>query len=114
MQAKPATAFACKLLLEGAKTMTRIENAGLRVDVPYLDRCIDQVKKTIAAKEEAIKEDEIYQLWGKVYGNQMKLDSKAQLGHIVFDRLGHKRNKFMGAKNDVAAFEHLKLPFLRD
>lgn len=100
------------MLMEGCEAMTRIEAAGIRIDVPYLDRSIRDVRVTIQEKEEAIQQDKTYQLWGKTYGNAMKLSSRTQLGHIVFDLMGHPRNKFMGKSNDSAAFEHLKLPFI--
>lgn len=113
MSLKPATKEAFSLLMRGAEAFTRIEAAGIKVDVPYLDKSIKDVTAKIGEMEQAIVEDPIYKLWVKTYGNDMKLGSRTQLGNIIFNLLGHKRNKFLGLTNSSAAFEHLKLPFVR-
>jgi len=113
MSLKPASKEAFDLLLKGAESMARIEQAGIKIDVPYLEFAISQVSNRIAEMDAAISSSEEYQLWGRIYGNSMKPGSRQQLGDIIFNHMGHKRNPFMGASNDVAAFEHLKLPFVR-
>ena len=122
MSLVPATPQAMQLLMEGAVAMARIEQAGLRVDVPYLDKAIKDTKVEIANMEESIRNSKEYKAWMRHYGDKMKLNAPHQLGYIIFDVMGHKRNPFMVVRdretgkvrpsNEVAAFEHLRLPFV--
>lgn len=114
MSLKPATREAFELLMRGSEAMARIEQAGLRIDVDYLDKSIKDVTVRVAEMEQAIRDDKAYKVWEKTFGNSMKLGSRQQLGHVIFDQMGYKRNPFMGGSNDVAAFEHLKQPFVRN
>lgn len=110
---RPATQEAMQLLMEGSVCFVRIEAAGLRIDTAYLEQAIKDVKAQIISMEAEYKNTEEYKLWQRHFGNSMKLSSRSQLGKIVFDVLGHKRNPFMGQSNDVAAFEHLQIPFIK-
>jgi DNA polymerase I len=112
MPLAPATPEAMQLLMEGSIAFARIEAAGLRIDVPYLEQSIKDVQRQIAELTTGLQTSEEHKTWQRLYGDGMKLDSRTQLGRIVFDTLGHKRNPFMGMSNDVAAFEHLRLPFI--
>lgn len=116
---RPATKEAYQLLHRGAVCFARIEQAGLRVDTAYLDHAIKTTQAEIAEHETRLRGAEEFRAWQKHFGDQMNLRSKVQLGKVIFDVLGHKRNPFMRDKNDrdqnnTAAFEHLKLPFVRD
>lgn len=110
---QPSTKDAMQLLMEGAQCFSRMSAVGVRIDTSYLDNSIKEVKTEIAENEKLIRESEPYKTWKKHYGNDMKLGSRLQLGHIIFDVLGYKRNPFMGQSNDIAAFEHLKSPFVK-
>ena len=112
MSLKPATPAAMQLLMKGAEVFSRMEAAGLQIDVDYLDRSIKEVSERIIQLETALKEDDAYKLWTQSYGNDTKLSSRQQLGSIVFDQMGFKRSR--KDNNDAAAFEHLKLPFVRN
>lgn len=128
MSLQPATKAAYQLLQEGSIAFSRIEAAGLRIDLPYLERAISEVKTQITQLEQAYQGSPEYKLWQKHYGNDMKLSSRVQLGHIIFDVCGHKRNPFLKDregtikgragkdKNNIAAFEHLtdKVPFIKE
>ena len=114
---KPATSEAMDLMLEGSLAMSRISRHGMRVDLPYLDKAITDTKARIVELEAALREAPEMKAWIKRYGNKANIQSKAQLGHVIFDVIGHKRNPFMKDvnerdKNNIAAFEHLKLSFV--
>lgn len=110
----PATPEAYELLLKGSIAMSRIERAGVRIDLPYLDKAIIETDKKIAVLEEKLNDAEEMKIWAKHYGNDTNLNSHVQRGRVIFDILGHKRNPFQGNKNNKAAFEHLKLPFIKN
>lgn len=114
MSLRPATPAAYKLLQDGAIAASRIEAAGLRVDVGYLDKAIEEVTARIRDMEQEITDHKIVKLWKNHYGLDMKMNSRVQLGRVVFDILGHKRNPFLGNSNSEIAFKHLstKVPFL--
>jgi hypothetical protein len=119
---KPATPEAFKLMMEGAVAFARIEAAGIKINVPYLDKAIQDTKKEISEAQKELEQAEEYKVWARTYGNDMNLRATQQLGTVIFDILGHKRNPFMyketnGVKrfsNDIGAFEHLKLPFIKN
>lgn len=104
---------ALSLLMQGAIAMSRIERTGLRIDVPYLDQAIKDTKQRILDMEEGIRKTDEYKAWSKHYGSDMSFGSPAQLGHVIFDIMGHKRNPMMKG-NDVDAFEHVQTPFVKD
>lgn len=110
----PATPEAYQLLHEGAIAMAAISRIGLKIDVPYLDKAIIDTKKEIASMREAMREDEVFSVWQKHFGTVMNLTSYAQLGKVVFDVLGHKRNPLLGTSNSESALKHVKLPFVKN
>jgi DNA polymerase I-like protein with 3'-5' exonuclease and polymerase domains len=111
MSLQPATKEAYELLHAGALAFSRMSETGLRIDVPYLEKSIEEVQAQIRKMESALRKDPAFAMWNKHYGNSMKLNSRVQLGHVLFDLMGYKRNPFMGKSNDEAAFEHLRIPF---
>lgn len=116
---KPATNEAVQLLLRGAIAFAQMEATGIRIDESYLDKAILEVKDSIVQMEEELRQAREFKLWQKHYGNQTNLRSRPQLGHILFNLCGHKRNPHMRDKdswkdkNNESAFEHLSLPFAR-
>lgn len=118
---KPVTKEAYQLLMEGQICFSRIEAAGLRIDVPYLDSAIHEIRGQIIDMQNALKTSKEYKVWAKVYGDRMKLGSKVQLGTVMFKHMGHKRNPHAVSKsnkdkynNDEHAFEHLNCPFVKN
>lgn len=115
MSLKPATREAYKLLQDGTLAMIEIERAGIRIDSAYLDRSIKEVTKQVAEMESQIRDHKIIRTWQKHMGKDFKLGSRAQLGEVIFDILGNKRNPHLSEKsNNELAFKHLsrRIPFL--
>jgi DNA polymerase I-like protein with 3'-5' exonuclease and polymerase domains len=84
------TAAAMRLFLEGSVALAQIEQNGMRIDVPYLDRTISAVKQEIAEKTEQLKSDDVYKLWQKTYRGAMKFDASEQLGTVLFEKMGYE------------------------
>jgi len=116
MSLQPATKEAYDLLIQGSLAMARMSEVGIRIDVSYLDKSIEETKTKIVEMEKEMQSSKEYNLWAKHYGNKMKLSARHQLGRIIFDVLGYKRNPFLELKNNSSAFEHLikKVPFLKN
>lgn len=113
MGLKPATPAAMDLLMRGTVAFSRMSAAGVRVDVSYLDNAIKEVTQQVSEMEEEIRNNKVIEVWKKHYGKDMKINSRTQLGKVVFDILGFPRNPFMENNSEVA-FKHLskKLPFV--
>ena len=45
MTVKPATHDAYRLMHEGTQALSRVEEAGMRIDVPYLDKALRETKE---------------------------------------------------------------------
>lgn len=110
---RPLLKEAYDLFHEGSIAFAQLERNGMRVDVKRLDKEIARVEKDIAQLKEEMREDEVYRIWRREFGANMKLNAKAQLGHVIFDVMGNKRKDF-NKKNDKAAFEGLDIPFLKN
>lgn len=114
MSLKPATREAFDLLMKGSVAFSRMSAAGVCIDTSYLDQAIKDVTAQVAEMEQEIRNHEVINVWKKHFGKDMKLGSRVQLGKVVFDILGHKRNPFLEGTNNEIAFKHLskKLPFV--
>jgi hypothetical protein len=140
MSLKPATLDAYNLLVDGAICFSRMEQVGIRIDTDYLARAITWTEKRISELDAEIRKDPVWAIWLREYGSRTKIDASVQLGHVIFDVLGYKRNPQIQARhtkakyrpneadvlkrgtkttmqaekyaNDFHAFEHLDMPFI--
>lgn len=121
---KPATREAADLLIQGSVCMASLERVGLKIDVPYLDKAIADTKRQIAEMDDEMRGSKEYVLWERHFGDRTKIGSHAQLGTVVFDLMGYKRNPLAvtdsidldgtpRASDGEAAFKHVKLPFVK-
>jgi len=113
---KPSTVDAYKLLLDGSAALTNVEHNGMRIDVKYLDRMIEQTAIKTKQMESKLKEDEVYKTWRKTYGEKSDLGSRKQLGNVIFNILGDesKNNTKAGnPKTNVEALQEVDFPFVK-
>lgn len=117
----PATREAMDLLMQGAEAFAAIQRAGLKIDVAYLDKAIADTKTQLAEMRAAMASDPVMEEWQKLFGQKMQPGSAIQLGHVIFDCLGYKRNPLFKQikptgedkdSNEEAAFKHVKIPFV--
>lgn len=85
---KATTADASRLMLEGAITLAAMEHVGICVDVPYLKSQIAILGKESAEFEIELRNDEVYRNWRRAFGVEANLDSRSQLGHVLFNVMG--------------------------
>ena len=113
------TPEAYRLLHEGAIAFTAMEKAGVRIDVPRLERTIAGAKRKIAAMEEALRADPIYTQWRRRYGANTNIGSRPQLEEVLFNVMQvpypgvEVRGKAGRLKVDKTALEKLDMPFAR-
>lgn len=86
--AQTATPAAYELLHEGALAFSVIENNGMRIDIAYLDKTIEETGQRIARIEQKLKGMDEYGLQRKRYGQQTNLTSRDQLATVLFGDMG--------------------------
>lgn len=114
MKASSKEAF--KLMMEGSAVLTDVEEHGMRIDVGYLDRTINEADQKIKDLINELKKDDVYKIWRKMHGERTNLGSRHQLGNVVFNELGveckHK-TKTGKPKTDEEALEEVDHPFVK-
>lgn len=113
----PYSEDALQLLHEGAVTMAEIECNGMGVDVARIDRTIAEIKKTVAEKQQALEANEVMIEWRKRFRNKTNVNSREQLGTVLFDVMGFEEvGETAGGRHraDEEALEELDIPFVED
>lgn len=108
---------AYRLLHEGSLIMSRMEQNGIRVDTEYIRSSRERLDKQIKKLMEELKQDEVYKLWRRRYGEKMKFSARAQLTTVLFDDMkipypGEDRNASGSYQGDVEILEDVDLPFV--
>lgn len=114
---KPITSKAYNLLHEGNIALAQVEANGIRIDVDYLERAIGFTTKRIKKLTEKVKGYKIYKEWRKYYGSKLNLDSREQLGKILFEIKGLPCPSYTDGgkpKADEPALKSTKLKFVDD
>lgn len=110
-------ADACKLFNDGAAALAEVESNGIRIDTKYLAKTIESTKLQIRELESELREDDFYQKWRREYGAKTNIDSREQLGRILFDVMKYpcvERTATGRSKADKGAFANIDLPFIRN
>lgn len=111
-----STPEAYSLLHEGVIALADVERSGIRIDVPYLDRTIDKLGRYCDRLERELKQQPLYAVWRKRYGDRANITSPEQMGVIVFEELGYESKGHTATgkyKADLAAFEGVQDEFIR-
>ena len=124
MNPPPATPEALDLFLQGTLALAKVEHSGLKIDTTFLDTKIQETEKTIKELSFKLREDKVFKLWKKTYGERANLGSREQLGEILFGKMGlqgsyTRKSEEDGAKKkrwktEESVFEEIDLPFVKD
>lgn len=76
------------LLHRGAVTLAEVEANGMRIDLSYLDKTIEETAARIKRLEENLRGCEEYKLQRRRYGQGVNLTSRDQLATILFNDMG--------------------------
>lgn len=111
------TRDAYKLLHDGLLALARVEANGMCVDVKRLDRTIERTSKRIKKLEAELKQDEVWRIWKRRFGQSANFGSRAQLGKVLFGEMGLKpagtTRLAKRAKVDKDALAGIDLPFVK-
>lgn len=104
------------LTMEGSAALAEIEGNGMRMDVGYLDRMIDETGTKIRELELSLRQDETFRVWRRVFGDKSDLGSRSQLGSVIFDHMKipcNRKTTTGRPATDDAALQDVDLPFVR-
>jgi DNA polymerase-1 len=88
---RPSTPEACQLIHDGTLALSVVESRGIRMDLPYLQQLEHDTEHKIRGATTRLKTgSRIYNEWQARYGQQTNLDSREQLGQILFGTLGYE------------------------
>jgi len=108
---------AVRLLRDGALALSRVEEAGIRIDVGLLDRTIEKVKRRIDTLSERLKQSEEWKEWKRAFREKASMGSRLQLVKVL-KRMGHEfaEQTRSGTREraDRVSLERLDVPFVRD
>jgi len=113
---KATTQDARKLMLEGSKTLSRIEANGICIDTRYLEDAIDSTELKMQKLTTKMKKLEVYHKLEKYYGRRLKLGSRPQLAHILFDIMGYEAKELTKTdrvKTDEHALMQIREPYVK-
>jgi len=124
----PSLTEAYKLMHQGSLALAEVERAGIRIDVPYLEKTIEDVSSKIKELHEGLRQDDVFKQWKRRFGEKTKLTAHAQLGEVVFGDLGFSPNPSLIAnrgceqgktntgkwRTDEGSFDHINLPFVKN
>lgn len=114
---QPATPDAFRLFYEGAIALAQVEGNGIRVDTDYLEKSIEQTANRIKSAMASLKEDEVYRVWRRRFGQKTSLTSTDQLRAVIYEELGYPVETFSDTGKpsvDESALEKIDLPFIRN
>lgn len=87
MRIEPFVQKGYELLHEGVLEFARLEAAGIRIDVPRLEKTKVKLDKDIRELKQEIEKNEIWKMWRKRYGTAANITSHDQLGTLLYDVL---------------------------
>lgn len=87
MKIKATTLDAYNLLHYGTLVMAEMEQNGIRIDTKYIINIQKKIQKRIDQLTDELKQDKIFKLWKKVYGEKTKIGSREQLANILFGKM---------------------------
>lgn len=117
MSVTPTTLDAYKLLHKGALALARVEQAGIRVDVPYLEEQITKVGASIKGLEEGLRKSDVYSVWRRLHGQSANLGSRVQLGKVLFDEMKYPCPRLTATRRpstDDSTLATIDHPFVKD
>ena len=113
---KPITNKGYKLFHDGSIALSQVESNGMRIDVDYLNRAIEHTANRIQKITAEMKEDKIFKLWRREFGQRTNMGSREQLGRILFSVMDYPcptYTKTGKPKVDETALDTVDIDFVR-
>lgn len=78
------TLYGHHLLHEGTLALSKVEHNGIRIDMEVLQRNMDLAVSTARSIESRLHKDDIFRIWKRRFGSSANIDSRTQLGDVLF------------------------------
>lgn len=117
MQCHPNTLKAYELFHEGTFALFRAEQAGLRIDLDYVEKKSKHLDRQINRLEQKLKDSQFFKDWQKSTKTKINLNSGKQLGKFLYEVKGlkpPKETKGGDGSTDDKALKQLNIPELDD
>jgi DNA polymerase-1 len=85
MNINPNTKQAYQLFHDGILALHRAEQAGIRVDLEYIERKKKHINRKILVLEERFKDTRFFRHWQHVSKGKVNIHSNFQLAHVLYD-----------------------------
>ena len=119
------TREAYKLLNDGSIALSRVEEAGMRIDEDLLDQKWKKIERKISKLTTKLQEDKLFKPWKKMFQDKANLGSRPQLAKVLIaegllkqitvkEIQTSKGNKKHNIKMDEDALSKIDHPFVRD
>ena len=105
---------AYQLIHEGVEALAEVEEAGMRIDVPYLKQAIADTSSKIKVLESELKGMEEYTLQRKRFGLKTNLTSRQQLAKVLYEDMDHRSTTTTASgrvKLDETALSQVGTPY---
>lgn len=113
---KPSTPDAYRLMHNGILAMSRIEEVGIRVDVPYVKKTMRRMAKQIASDESTLRESVEYDIMRRRFGSKTNIKSRKQIATLFYKDMGLTPTSFTDKGNpqvDERALTDIGTPFAK-
>lgn len=122
MTQHPLTTDAYELIHKGILTLSRAEQAGIRVDMDYIDKKKALITRKVERKERLFKESEFFKDWQRSSKGAVNINSNTQLENFLYKVKGLKPTTFTNSSTEdnqrgstnEKALEALNIPELND
>jgi len=115
MKVIPYSKEAYDLFHEGMIALAKVEQAGMRINVEYVDRTFKRISRRMQRIEQKMKNSDVGKAWDKQYGFKTNYNSPDQLATILFDVMGYESQGETDSgrhKTDKNALVKLDCPFI--
>jgi DNA polymerase I-like protein with 3'-5' exonuclease and polymerase domains len=117
MRVNPKTLDAYMLLHSGILALSRAEQQGIRIDVPYLERKKKQLTRRIEILEDQFMQTSFYRHWEHTVKGKINIYSGTQLAHFLYNikkiKIEKETVSGQGATDDEA-LKQMGIPELND
>jgi len=117
MKYNPRTYEAYQLFHDGILALSRAEQAGIRVDLEYIDRKKDHLTRKIERLEERFKGSDFFKHWQHTVRGKVNINSNVQLAHFLYVikkiKVEKETASGQGATDDEA-LQKMDIPELED
>jgi DNA polymerase I-like protein with 3'-5' exonuclease and polymerase domains len=100
--------------MEGTQSLARAEQAGIRVDMDYIQKKKRQLTNRIESMEEEFRETKFYRRWAHSVKGNINIHANQQLSHYLYDILkldpAKRTKKSDQGSTDEEALKQLQIP----